>query len=138
MLRRNTDNQAAAHREAKERRPSLARDLDTANQKIARMEAELLAAQNAVAEAQAQIVELTTRSTTAEAEALANGKKADSFHRSYMEAYRALKSTREAHNKLSRIMRLALTPEKYHHYRELSEDYFPSDRQEHAGQPAEE
>lgn len=121
-LRRDTDNQQTAHRDAKSRRPSLARELDDANLRIARMENELLVAQTALEEAQAQILELTTRSTTAEAEALAVSKKAESYHRFMMDQHHALQDSRKAHNKLSRIMRLALTPTQYHYYRQEIED----------------
>jgi septal ring factor EnvC (AmiA/AmiB activator) len=122
LNRRQMDEQYKEQHAARLSARNLEDELITAEHRIAKLETELAAAQ---AELQATKQELTAalnRNAKLETELLQSEKLSTQRHSFMMDAWRRFEEITAAHSKLSKVIRLALSPEQYHYYREMIDE----------------
>lgn len=97
-------------------------ELTMAEHKIASLERQLASVQAELCATQAALAESNAQRDAAQADAANTARRQAIEHTLLMQAVRRFQGVQSAHDKLSKVIRLALTPEKYHMYRGMIED----------------
>ena len=97
-------------------------ELTISEHKVARLERQLASVQAELQATQIALVESNAQRDAAQADAANAGRRQAIEHVLMMQAVRRFKEMQAAHSKLSKVIRLALSPEKYHEYRKMVTD----------------
>jgi len=97
-------------------------ELTIAEHKAASLERQLASIQAELCTTQAALAESNAQRDAAQADAANAGRRQAIEHVLMMQAVRRFKEMQAAHSKLSKVIRLALSPEKYHEYRKMVTD----------------
>lgn len=97
-------------------------ELTISEHKVARLERQLASVQAELQATQIALVESNAQRDAAQADAANAGRRQAIEHTLLMQAVRRFQGVQSAHDKLSKVIRLALTPEKYHEYRKMVTD----------------